>query len=79
MTVGPSAVRSREEPPASMIDRLASFRAIPTFFIGLLAVVEVVIVFATHVSAVWLVPAVAVSGVGILAFFGSRVAWRLWR
>jgi hypothetical protein len=62
-----------------MVDRLASFRATPTFFIAFLAAVEVVIVFATHVSAVWLVPAVLVSGVGVLAFFGSRFAWRLWR
>jgi hypothetical protein len=62
-----------------MIDRLASFRATPTFFIGLLAVVEVVIVFATHISALWLVPAVVVIGVGTLTFFGSRLAWRLWR
>lgn len=62
-----------------MVDRLASFRAVPTFFIGFLAVAAVVIVFATHISALWLVPAVVVTGVAVLAFFGSRLAWRLWR
>ena len=56
-----------------MVDRLASFHAIPTFFIGFLAAVEVVIVFATHVSAFWLVPAVLVSGLGVLALFGAMM------
>ena len=62
-----------------MVDRLARYHATPTFVIGFLAAVEVFIVFATHVSALWLVPAVLVSGLGVLAFFGSRFAWRLWR
>jgi hypothetical protein len=77
MSFAPSAVRAREEPPATMIDRLFSFGALPALVFTLLTAIWVVAAIAASVSTLWVLPAVLLSGLGVLAFFGSRFAWRV--
>jgi hypothetical protein len=77
MTVARSAVQATKgEPPAAMVDRLTSFRLLPPLVFTALTVLWVIIALVASVSALWVLPAVIVSGVGVLVFFGSRFAWR---
>jgi hypothetical protein len=59
-----------------MLDRLVSFRAMPALVFTALTAALVIVAIVISVSALWVLPAVLLSGIAVLAFFGSRFAWR---
>jgi hypothetical protein len=73
------AYHAEAHPPKSMVDRLISFRAVPTLFIAALAIAATLAVIVANISAFWLLPIVLVGGTAILVFFGSTIAWRAFK
>jgi hypothetical protein len=66
------AVRHQTEPPASVAERLRAWGSWPILLVSALTVIALISVAALDVSGLWLIAAVLIGGVIILALFSSR-------